>query len=642
MTPAWHFRLTGWLVSRPHADRLALLALGVLIVAAVSPVGDFPLDDDWWYARPVLRLLTDGSLRFIPGTGPSLVAQVAWGAIFAAVFGFSHTVLRVSTLVLAIVAVLAFHDLVSRALSRCLGLLLAVLLLVNPLFVTTAYSFRTDVPFLAATLLALATAARGLDGPTPRLGWLIAAGILAGLGYLIRQFGIVTAPAILASAVAALGWRGALRPRVSLAVVGPMLLAVGAWQISRPAIVEIAATSELDVFQYLAEHDVPFLTERFLLWFRPTMVYLGLIGLPASVAMVLGSAHMRGRVERGVVIGGLAGWWALLSQWAGDVLQGAYLLPLGLAILAPWPARRTLDVPLRAGLLVVAGVLAAEAIPHLTAARGSVPPLLGYTLSPSGFQTNTMFWREPPPPLVGDTVRAAVSGLGLLGVPLLLAALVRVLGQGAGRSARPTTPAAVATPAGTPRGIDTAALSPAALSPAAVGVLIFGALVLAEVLLLSFYRGVQDRYLLPLTPSLLLLGALAAPRTRLLVPLGVVCALLLGAWSLSWEREYLARQAAIWQAAETLVDRGARPRYVDGGYEWNGWYREDVAVEKGRQRARRRSPSAYLEGFYNELARSDMPWYVDFRPDPSAACPEHVVSVVPYLDGRHVYALKRC
>lgn len=614
-----------------HRDRLALLALGVFILLVVSPVGNFPLDDDWWYARPVQRLVSTGTLQLIPGTGPSLVAQVAWGAVFVQVFGFSHTVLRASTLVLAMLGVLAFHDLAHRALGRRVGLLLAALLMVNPLFVTTAYSFRTDVPFLAVALLALAAATRGLDQPTsadgtgrptPRLGWLVAAGLLAATGYLIRQFGVVVPPAILAAIWVACGWRVALSPRILLAVAGPMLLAVGGWQVWRHANVEVVATGELEVVEYIIEHRGFELVSRFLTWFRPTLVHIGLIGLPLSAAFLLCGARLAGRTRIGVVLGGLVAWWALVAGWAGDWSRGMYLLPLGLAILAPWPARRLLDVPLRAGLLVVAVALAADAAPSLTNARSIVPPpMLGYTLTPSGFQTNTMFWRDPPPPLVGDTLRVAVSALGLVGVPLLLVAATRVVGRGVGH--------------------------PAARHPATVGTLAFGVLVLAEVLLLSIYRGVQDRYLLALVPSTLLLGAVAAPRARALIPLGVASAMLLGAWSLSWEREYLARQGAIWTAAEALVAQGARARYVDGGYEWNGWHRELVAVERGRQwAARRRSSGAFLNGFYEELSRSDMPWYVDFRPDPGATCPDHVVATVPYSvpdgDGRLMYGLKRC
>ena len=614
----WNWRRRGYQPSTlstvlgRHRDRLALLALGVLMVLVVSPVGNFPLDDDWWYARPVQRLVADGTLRLIPGTGPSLVAQVVWGALFVEIFGFSHTVLRASTLVLAVLGVLAFHDLASRALGRRLGLLLAALLMVNPLFVTTAYSFRTDVPFLAVALLALAAATRGLDGPSPRLGWLIAAGVLAGTSYLIRQFGIVLPPAMLAAVGVAFGWRVAVRPRVLLPILVPAILAIGFWQIWRRMTLEAVATSELEVFAFLADNDWSVLLARFLTWFRPTMVYLGLIGLPLSAPFVLSSARLAGRVRVGIVIGGLGVWWMLVAHWAGDVRHGAYLIPICLAILAPWPARRAIDVPVRAGLMIVAAVIAADTVTHLSIVRAILPtPLLGFTLTPSGFQTNTMFWREPPPPLVSDATRAAVSGLGLIGVPLLLAAATRAVGRGTRH-------------------------------PATIGTLVFGALVLAEVLLLSFFRGVQDRYLLALVPSTLLLGAVTAPRTRLLLPLGIVSVVLLGAWSVSWQREYMARQQAIWSAAEALVAQGARARYVDGGYEWNGWYRESVAVERGRQRARRRSPSDYLNGVYLELSRSDMPWYVDFRPDPGATCANHVVTIVPYLDDRLVYGLRRC
>ena len=50
-------------------------------------------------------------------------------------------------------------------------------------------------------------------------------------------------------------------------------------------------------------------------------------------------------------------------------------------------------------------------------------------------------------------------------------------------------------------------------------------------------------------------------------------------WSIWWERDYLERRAALWQAGQELVKRGIPPEEIDGAFEWNGWYRGQTAIQ---------------------------------------------------------------
>jgi hypothetical protein len=134
-----------------------LLALAMLaLLSVLSPQGEFPINDDWVHARVVQVLLERGRLESFGLDWPVARLPGLLGALFAEVFGFSHTVLRASTLALAAAGVLACYALLRDLLGPARALLGALVLLINPLFVNLSYSFMTDVPFLSLALCALA------------------------------------------------------------------------------------------------------------------------------------------------------------------------------------------------------------------------------------------------------------------------------------------------------------------------------------------------------------------------------------------------------------------------------------------------------------------------------------------------------
>src|SRR4051794_38003116 len=95
------------LVSRAAViGRLApiwLLAVMGGALLLVPPIGEFPIDDDWAYAQVVQRLLTDGVYHRSVWIDTAFLAQAWWGAGVSELLGFSHTSLRIGTLILAAV-----------------------------------------------------------------------------------------------------------------------------------------------------------------------------------------------------------------------------------------------------------------------------------------------------------------------------------------------------------------------------------------------------------------------------------------------------------------------------------------------------------------------------------------------------------
>src|SRR5437867_3774311 len=111
--PALHRRRASarslrWILAPPG---LLLLAMAALLLAA-PPIGDFPINDDWDYARMLKGLVEQGQLQLEVSTTPTFVLQAYWGALFVHLFGFSHNTLRASTLVLAAAGVLALYSMI--------------------------------------------------------------------------------------------------------------------------------------------------------------------------------------------------------------------------------------------------------------------------------------------------------------------------------------------------------------------------------------------------------------------------------------------------------------------------------------------------------------------------------------------------
>jgi dolichyl-phosphate-mannose-protein mannosyltransferase len=206
--------------ARGDAAAIALLAAGAAVVVAVVGFrGDFPLSDDWSYAYSARTLCTEGTLRFLPWTGASLVLQAGYGALLCRLFGFSFEILRLSSLALAASGVIGFHLLLGRAGVRGGARTLATAVFaLDPLYVNLAFTFMTDVPCTAVAVWSGYCYVRGLD--ERRRSWLIAGSCVAAAALLIRQHGIfVAAAATLATLLASdRAWRARLGDAIAAAV----------------------------------------------------------------------------------------------------------------------------------------------------------------------------------------------------------------------------------------------------------------------------------------------------------------------------------------------------------------------------------------------------------------------------------------
>lgn len=231
--PPRHFRSTD------RIDRLDwLLIVGISVVWAilavlVNPLGDFPLNDDWAYGLPVKWLVEGGGLRFTGWQAHPLIAQVLWGGLFALPAGFSFTALRCSTLVIAAVGLAATYLSARLAgLARRDGVAIALLLLVNPLYISLSHTFMTDIPNLALGMVAIALLIHGVRHERTVTFW--AGWLMVLLASLIRQPTLAIAIAM----CIALAVKDGLGRRWLLRAVIPAVLVIFAVVTAYPRLIQ--------------------------------------------------------------------------------------------------------------------------------------------------------------------------------------------------------------------------------------------------------------------------------------------------------------------------------------------------------------------------------------------------------------------
>lgn len=275
---------------RLSAEAPALGALTAAWWAAVLIVdfrGDFPLNDDWGYAPAVRALVEDGALRFTDWQSMPLITHVLWGWLFAAPAGFSHEALRLSTLVMGWLGVLAMYGLLRQLkappFTAGVG---AALLLVNPLYFGLAFSFMTDVPFTAVIVAAAAAWLRA-ESKDSR-GWLAVATLLTLWATLNRQLGIALP---MAWTVVSLLRNGPRSPRWITGALVPAAIVIGGLVVYQkvldatlglPSLYAFRTGELMEALGDLARgHGLRAPVQRSLI----SLVYLGLFTLPLSLTV---------------------------------------------------------------------------------------------------------------------------------------------------------------------------------------------------------------------------------------------------------------------------------------------------------------------------------------------------------------------
>jgi hypothetical protein len=214
---------------------LSAVAWAVILADIPPQRQDFPLHDDWAFARGAFAFFHGQGIHYSQWAAMPQLGQWLWSLPFLAVLGETHFSLRLSTIVLGWFALLALYDLLRQAQVAPGRAAFAVAVLAsNPWFFLSQGTFMTDVPSLALALGALCLYGRALSRGSR--GCLAAAVVVALLGAITRQNTI--AAGLAAGAFLARDARLRLRPLWWLAVLLPLVVAgaVHLWFQSRPDI----------------------------------------------------------------------------------------------------------------------------------------------------------------------------------------------------------------------------------------------------------------------------------------------------------------------------------------------------------------------------------------------------------------------
>jgi len=507
-----------WAFVRNEALFIPAAVLVLATMALVSPRANFALNDDWVYAKAVQSFLETGHFQQHPYAATIAVAMQMYGAIWAKLFGFSYTVLRLSTLSCLLVCLWATARCARElGMSRGAALVCSGIILCNPIVLNLGYTFMTDVSFMAAAALSTFFVLRALKDNLARDYALAMA--FCVVAFFVRQFGAILAIA-LALTLAVRWWR--TRQKVSAQVLLACLapLAVGG--------LLLVAYSKTQANALMPGNDN---AQRFLSeWLSKTPYYVaiaalygGLFVLPVFFARIY---QLLARAEK----------WSV-GRWAAFVVFSALVTGLachGFAYRLPM-------------------------LPNILRDLGTGPLTM----------RDVYFWNHDWSPVrIGEWWRPvtwfavlaagmALTDMAWQGMP----ALWRTVRKGSKKKR--------------------AALHGAALSGQA-SVLhdqrVFLILVVIGMTLAQFnpiWPTILDRYLLTmLVPVVLLVGQ--AIRGRAGINVAAVGCAAIYLFSIAALQDYMAWNHAKWRAIDALLnEQKVDPFRLDGGYEYNGMYTSD-------------------------------------------------------------------
>ncbi len=182
--------LFGRLAAGEWGFLVSILVCQAVLALAVWPQGEFALNDDWVYSLPVKHLLEGRGLVFTGYQWAAGVSNVLWGALFAAAFGFSQLVLRLSVVALSAAGSVALYLLARRlGMRRSVSLLAALALMCSPWSIVLTHSFMTDVPYVSSVVIAVCLGVVGTQRRSAPA--LVASSVVSTAALYARQMGVL-------------------------------------------------------------------------------------------------------------------------------------------------------------------------------------------------------------------------------------------------------------------------------------------------------------------------------------------------------------------------------------------------------------------------------------------------------------------
>jgi hypothetical protein len=161
----------------------------LLAIVLVNPLREImTADDGWAYALSVRHLVETGEYKLHDWASVNMPVQIYWVGLLAKLFGYSFTILRLSTLLLLFVAIVSFYYLLRDfGTGDVEAALVSAAVVSSPIMFFLSFTFQTDVQFLGWELLALLLYTRAIRKQSYSV---MAVASLAGAAAIgTRQFG---------------------------------------------------------------------------------------------------------------------------------------------------------------------------------------------------------------------------------------------------------------------------------------------------------------------------------------------------------------------------------------------------------------------------------------------------------------------
>lgn len=228
---------------RPFTPLLVVIgasaaAWGLLFWVFAPRQQDFPLGDDWAFARGLFLWASGHGVHYLSWASMPQFGQWLWALPWVWAFGPSLTALRVSTVVWSWLGLAALFELLrGEGVPAARAAFATACLAFCPLFFLLQGTFMTDVPTLSLCLMSLALLGRALGSRS--FGLLLGSALASLLAVTTRQNAVG-----LPLTAAVLLWREPKRwPAAwALAVGAPLGVAAPlyAWFQSRPDVLAVA------------------------------------------------------------------------------------------------------------------------------------------------------------------------------------------------------------------------------------------------------------------------------------------------------------------------------------------------------------------------------------------------------------------
>ena len=207
---------------------IPLFLVWIFVILLIDPLGEFAINDDWAYSRNVWFLSEEGRFVFSDWPGMTLISQTLTGALFAKLFGFSFSMLRLVTLAFGIsFLLLLYRFLRNLEIQKNTAAFTCILIMFSPLFFSLSFTFMTEIYFLFFSLIALMFYHQYLE--SKRIIFLLGSSGVALIATLTRQTGVLIPIAIGMVEILRSEWK---LKRILLSLIPIIVVMAGLWNYS--------------------------------------------------------------------------------------------------------------------------------------------------------------------------------------------------------------------------------------------------------------------------------------------------------------------------------------------------------------------------------------------------------------------------